>query len=140
MQASISSFRISNRRPAMSSATDTLTQAATDAAPLYRRLLGRDWERLPPKIQALHLTEEGLRARGKLHIRHGTGRLAPLLIAAFRLPAPASSCPTTLEVTPVPAGERWIRRFGAHTLTSTQRTAGRGLLVERIGALALRFR
>jgi hypothetical protein len=109
------------------------------SASLYRRLLGPDFDRLPPALRRFHDASGGGSAAGVVRIQRG-GRLATRAVARMlRLPAEGDRVDVTLRVTVQKDGrERWERAFGAHRLRTTQ-WLERGRLIERVGAAAFAF-
>jgi len=105
-------------------------------APLYQRLLGDAWRRLPPPVRAMH---EGVASvAGVAHVERGRGALAR--IAAWMMSFPAAQSEAAVRVTFASdgRGETWRRSFGAQSFRSRQYAgAGRSehLLCERFGAL-----
>src|SRR5260221_8028919 len=63
-------------------------QAPSDPAamPLYQRLLGEAWPRLPAALRAMHGFSDELRAEGVATVERGTGVLSRLLGALFGFP------------------------------------------------------
>lgn len=98
--------------------------------PLYARLLGPGWGALHAAVRACHAP--GVRT-GRVTVRRGA------LGAIARLPASGEDLPMELSVEEAGGVARWTRRFGADVLASEQFDED-GLLVERTGALELRFR
>ena len=115
-------------------------EASADSSPaLYPHLLGARWLELDPAVRRAHGPGAAVRAIGSFTVRRGAGRLARLAGRALRLPPAGSDVEVRLEVATAGGEERWRRRFGDHPLDSTQRGSGGGELIERFGALELRF-
>ncbi|ATB42981.1 hypothetical protein CYFUS_008460 [Cystobacter fuscus] len=110
---------------------------ALEPPSLYARLLGPDWQRLPPRVRQLH--SEGL-ARGRFHVRRAPGLLAALMGWLSRLPPAGEDVPTRLVVRREGATQFWERAFGGHALVTSQHAWPGGLLAERLGAVACVFR
>ncbi len=115
-------------------------EVADDGAlPLYQRLLGESWFRLPDALRAMHDIGGGLVAEGIAEVEHGRNPLARLIAFLFALPPPGRAIPVAVRFTPTPDGEIWTRQFGGHHFSTTQ-SAGRGrwewLVVERFGPVA----
>lgn len=154
--------RLAGIRPAAGarSSVDALTLADYDAlfdgrsihtgfrneepgAPLYRRILGPAFDRLPAMLQSLHGSVAARRWQGHAEVRRGTGWLARLAAAIIGFPKAAARVPVTVTFTPErdgeQDGERWTRDFGGRRFASHQ-SPGTGrndrLLVERFGPLA----
>ncbi|MGF7151788.1 hypothetical protein FHS96_005456 [Sphingomonas zeicaulis] len=105
--------------------------------PLYRRVLGTGFDRLPPLVAAMHdiCADDG--AVGEGHVRRGRGPLAALAGAIMGFP-PAGDHDLHVAFAVEDDGERWTRRFGGHAFSSRM-TARAGLLVERFGPLRFGF-
>lgn len=105
--------------------------------PLYRRLLGDRFDRLPPLVAALHdlCADDG--AEGEGHVTRGRGPFAALAGAIMGLP-PSGAYPLHVSFAADDEGERWTRRFGDHEFSS-RLTAQDGLQVERFGPLRFGF-
>jgi len=106
------------------------------ALPLYQRLLGSAWERLPGPVRALHDVEGVKVAEGRASVDRGTAILARLAAAVFRFPSAGDDVPVRVTFTSTSGRETWLRRFAGRSLGSTQ-WQGRGrsayLLNERFG-------
>ena len=105
--------------------------------PLYRRVLGAAFDRLPPLVAAMHdiCADDG--AEGEGHVTRGRGPLAALAGAIMGFP-PAGNHGLHVAFAVDDQGERWTRRFGRHAFSSHM-TARAGLLVERFGPLRFGF-
>ena len=102
--------------------------------PLYRRVLGPDFDRLPPEVRALHQVEAETRTQGACRIERGRGALSRLAGWLFGMPPAGESVPVEVVFQPRGEGELWRRRFGAHRLASFQAPlARRGWLAESFG-------
>lgn len=108
--------------------------SAEEALPLYPRLLGSAWHRLPQPIRTMH---DAVRtARGEASVEVGTGVLARLARRLFGFPGAGESVPVTVEFSALYGVETWKRNFGGRSFTSIQ-AAGTGgndrLMLERFG-------
>lgn len=108
--------------------------------PLYERLVGEAWQRLPTVVRGAHLASAPVRARGAFRVTRGANRVARALATLLRLPPAGDRTPILLEITPHGAGEKWFRTFGRSRLTTRQYESGDGLLAERFGPVELCFR
>lgn len=109
-----------------------------DAGPLYRRVLGNDYDALPPQVRALHDVDRVRIWRGEAAVRRGTGKLAQLVARVFGFPPAGDGLPVSVTLTPDRGGEHWQRDFGGARFRSRQ-TLGTGrndrLLVESFGPI-----
>jgi hypothetical protein len=109
-----------------------------DTAPLYARLLGEAFTRLPAAIRAMHDVTGEMRARGRAEVKRGKGPIANIVATLFGFPKAAADVEVEVRFTPIARGEKWTRRFGANIFSSRQ-TEGRDryerLVVESFGPL-----
>ncbi len=108
-------------------------------APLYRRVLGDAWERLPAPIRTMHSVEGELTAEGLATVDRGGGLLARLIGALVGFPRAGDEIPVTVTFTVKDGVEHWRRTFAGKSFVSTQRQ-GRGrsawLVEEGFGPLS----
>lgn len=109
--------------------------------PLYRRVLGRDFETLPPEVRALHDLRAAARATGFCDIERGRHWLSRLVGRVFAMPPAGTGVPVTVTFVPDGTAEAWRRDFGGAVLRSRQEYCpdAPGHLVERFGVLACRL-
>jgi hypothetical protein len=113
--------------------------ARVTSASLYRRLLGPDFDRLPPALRRFHDASGGASAAGVVCVRRGGPPVARAVARILRLPPEGDRVDVRLRVTAENDGrECWERMFAAHRLRTTQ-WLERGRLVERVGAAAFTF-
>ncbi len=110
-------------------------------APLYRRVLGTDFDRLPPEIRALHDLRRPARAEGRCEIRRGESRMAHWAGGLLRLPLAGRDVPVAVDFLPRDGREVWRRAFAGRGFESVQEACGAapGQLIERLGPLAFRL-
>lgn len=109
---------------------------AERALPLYRRLLGPAWERLPEPVKALHGGTSSIRAEGRADIERGSHPLARAAAWIFRFPLAGVDVTVSVSFERDAQGETWHRRFGTQAFKShhsSQHGSWRHLLVERFG-------
>jgi len=114
------------------------TDGPGEARPLYSRLLGAAWARLPQPVRALHDLRGSMTAVGVADVERGKGLLALLAAQVFRFPPAARQTPLTVYFKEQDGRETWTRDFGGRRFSSVQSAgAGRleGLLCERFGPL-----
>jgi len=118
-----------------------LRQALPDRAPVYRRVMGEAYDRLPPAWRAMHDLRLGTKlAAGKASVERGGNPLARLVGAVMGFPSAHPDVPVTVTFERQGDAELWTREFGARQFSSLQE-AGTGrsehLIVERFGPLAV---
>ena len=104
--------------------------------PLYRRLLGAEFDRLGRHLRDFH-DELGER-RGQLQVKWGAGRLRHAVAWLLRMPPPRARSPVRLLASQRGAAEIWIRHFGSASLI-TRQWERRGFLMEAAGPLTFQF-
>ena len=105
--------------------------------PLYRRLLGETFDRLPEAVRAMHEVHGDSGAAGEGEVKRGGGPIGRLIGAVVGFP-PAGSYPVHVEFLERGGRERWIRHFGPHRFWSWFSIKS-GLLYERFGLLRFGF-
>ncbi|MET1111224.1 MAG: SDR family NAD(P)-dependent oxidoreductase [Allosphingosinicella sp.] len=105
--------------------------------PLYARVMGAAFDRLPPAVRRLHGVCRDSGAQGEGRVERGRGLLARALAAAMRFP-PEGRWPLHVAFSEADGVERWTRDFGGHRFTSELRAKGERL-VERFGPLRFAF-
>lgn len=118
--------------------TGTREDSRQEQRPLYERLLGEAWRKLPKPIRAMHSLDGQLVARGKASVDRGTSLLARLAAALIGFPNAARDIPVAVTFEEKNGIERWTRRFGEQSFYSEQ-FEGDGrwqrLLIERFGTM-----
>ena len=116
-----------------------IRDALPEEAPLYRRILGESWARLPPELKEMHNFAGELSAQGRASVERGAGWLARSIAAIFRFPAAGADVPVSVTFRSDHGREIWRRTFDGRSFVSVQQE-GRGryerLLRERFGPLA----
>src|SRR5258706_9136106 len=107
--------------------------------PLFRRLIGPDFDRLPASIRAVHDGSPARRLRGHCEVIRGEGFLSRLCGAFANLPPAGEGVPIEVEIACEGEGETWRRDFGGHRLGSRMRSR-HGELEERLGPATFRYR
>lgn len=112
--------------------------ARASGAPLYPRVLGEAWPRLPAAIRAAH--EDSAALEGLAVVERGRNPLGQLAAALFGFPK-AGRTPVRVAFIPTKdGGELWRRTFAGRAFTSRQREGrGRwaGLIVESFGPVSV---
>ena len=109
-------------------------------APLYRRILGPAFDRLPAPIRAMHEVQGEAAARGIAEVRRGRGPFAALVATLIGAPRSGVDQPVAVTFRADATGETWTRNFAGRPFRSRQEAGqGRfdGLVVERFGPVAV---
>ena len=106
-------------------------------APLYRRIMGEAFDRLPAPLREMHevLRDDG--ANGRATVTRGDGWAARLVGATMGFP-PAGDYRLHVDFAERDGVERWTRHFGRHRFTS-ELSERHGRAVERFGPLRFHF-
>ncbi len=106
--------------------------------PLYRKILGDVWDKLPLEIRAMHDVTDLAEASGAADIERGTSPLSGLAARLMRFPPAGKNVPLRVKFAVRNGVESWTRDFGGKNFTSRQ-YAGTGrsdrLVVEKFGPL-----
>lgn len=106
------------------------------APPLFGRVLGEGFARLPGPVRTLHLGSGCW--QGEARVERGRGPLAALCAWLTRLP-PAGDHPVRVEIRCDAEGEDWVRRYGrAHAMPS-RLWSRHDRLRERLGPVVLDY-
>lgn len=105
--------------------------------PLYARVMGAAFDRLPPAVRRLHDVCRDSGAEGEGRVERGRGLVARILAAAMRFP-PEGLWPLHVAFAEESGVERWTRDFGGHRFASALSARG-GRIVERFGPLRFAF-
>lgn len=101
------------------------------AEPLYLRIMGDDFGRLPPLVRDMHQMIGDAGAEGEAEVATG-GTLAQLVARLFRLPSAGKCVALQLWMSEEEGVETWTRTFGTRSFSSRLEQRGK-LLVERFG-------
>lgn len=108
------------------------------STPLFQRVLGAEFEILPPGVRSLHAANGHRRYRGQVEVVRGGNPLARLFAWATRLP-PAGQGEVEVEIDVSGEEEKWTRHIGGHAMPSRLWERG-GLLCEQLGLVRFGFR
>jgi hypothetical protein len=104
--------------------------------PLYRRLLGADFNRLPPMVRQLHDFEGTSVWSGSADVERGSSLAARLLATSLGLPPAGRGQRLTVTFMRDGSGEIWERRYNSTVFRSHQSQRDGGLS-EKVGAARL---
>ena len=105
--------------------------------PVYARLLGADFDRLPPRVRALRDVRRDGGAVGTATVLRAQGALATWVARLMSFP-PAGEHTLHVSVAEEDGVERWERDFSGHCFVSHLSVAG-DRLIERFGPLRFSF-
>jgi len=105
--------------------------------PLYQRLMGKRFERLPQAVRLLHDVHGDGGAVGEGTVERGTNPLARLAGWLVRFP-PSGAYPLHVSFAERDGAESWTRHFGKHRFRSILSQCG-DYIVERFGPLSFAF-
>ena len=104
--------------------------------PLYRRLLGEDYQHLPAELRLIHERGDRLRTTGVCEVTRGGNMLAPLIAGLFRFPRSGRNIPVEVTFLRQDDREIWVRKFDGKEMRTVQRlkhTPDGVLLIEEFG-------
>jgi len=111
-----------------------------DGLPLYRRVLGEAWKRLPPTLQAMHASIAGQTASGEAGVERGRNRLARLAADIMGFPKEGERIPVRVRFEAIANGEIWHRDFAGrkfHSMQTEGRSRSQYLIDERFGPISV---
>jgi hypothetical protein len=116
-----------------------LRHATTDqrSIPLYARVMGDRFARLPAAVRNMHMVHGSCGASGSARVVRGSSVMARLLATAMRFP-PTGDHELHVAFEEQDGRERWTRSFGGYRFSS-ELGAEDGGLVERFGPLRFHF-
>jgi hypothetical protein len=106
--------------------------------PLYRRLLGERFERLPARVQELHDLDGASIWAGRADVERGRSRASRMMATVFGLPPAGRDQALRVTFRATNGREIWERRFEGATFRSIQYERA-GLLNERVGPTTFVF-
>ncbi len=112
--------------------------AREGTTPLYRRVLGSRFSKLPAAVRTLHDVGGASVWLGCADVVRGGNAFARALATLFALPPHGSDQPLCATFTPREGTEVWSRVFGRRTFRSVQ-SEGAGTLIERVGPVCFTF-
>ncbi len=115
--------------------------AADKRQPLFRQILGAEFDRLAPQLQALHLAADQGHWAGEAEVSRGNGLFSKWIAGFFGFPPAGSAVAVKVGFTKEKDGsEVWVRQFAKARFQSHLR-AGHGrkqhLVLERFGLITV---
>jgi NAD(P)-dependent dehydrogenase (short-subunit alcohol dehydrogenase family) len=108
-----------------------------DYAPLYRRVMGADYDTLPHAVRELHKLIGDKGASGNATVVRGSNPLARLIANLFRFPE-AGEHPLHVDFREEAGVERWTRDFSGRKFFSELSQDG-NRVIERFGPMRFHF-
>ncbi len=105
--------------------------------PLYRRVMGDRFDRLPPAVRRMHDVVRDGGASGEAEVIGATNALGRLVARIMRFPR-AGKHELHVAFTERDGRERWVRQFGEKAFASSLSSLD-GALVEQFGPLRFAF-
>jgi Domain of unknown function (DUF4166)/Saccharopine dehydrogenase NADP binding domain len=109
----------------------------SDYIPLYRRVMGADFDALPPIVKKMHNIVGNAGALGSARVTRGTSTIASLICAIMGFP-PAGDSPLHVTFDEHLGRETWTRDFNGKCFKSILAQSG-GKLTESFGPLTFKF-
>lgn len=106
--------------------------------PLYQRVMGDDFARLPPAVRDMHILAGAALAEGRATVTRGANPFARIVARLVGFPPAGQDVPVTVRFLARDGRETWVRQFGASGFSSELCQLG-GLMVERLGVLRFGF-
>ena len=107
--------------------------------PLYRLVIGPDFEQMPAPTRRLHRGRPAVTAEGEADILGASNVLGGAIARLAGLPPHGSRVPLRVVIESREGREYWARFFGGRPMRSVMRRVGDGLLEERFGPVAVRM-
>jgi hypothetical protein len=108
--------------------------------PLYRRVMGDNFEHLPEVTRRLHRGRPAVIAIGEAEVTPAANAVGQFLARAFGLPCAGGKQPVRVAIESRDGREHWTRFFGGKPMRSVMSAAPGGLIEEQFGPFTLRMR
>jgi hypothetical protein len=108
--------------------------------PLYRRVMGEGFDRLPEVTRRLHRGRPAIIAIGEAEVETAANLMGRLVAATFGLPRTPGKQPVRVVIESRDGREHWTRFFGDTPMRSIMSAAPGNLIEERLGPFSLRMR
>jgi hypothetical protein len=115
-------------------------KASDGNLPLYRRLLGEAWWRLPEPIRVMHDGSATWIAEGRASVDRGRNPVARIAAAIIGFPRAGKDIPVSVRFEARDGRETWTRNFSGQTFSSLQFEGcdgDSGLVCERFGPVTI---
>jgi hypothetical protein len=108
--------------------------------PLYRRVMGDNFEHLPEVTRRLHRGRPAVIAIGEAEVTPAANAVGRFVARTFALPRIAGKQPVRVVIESRDGREHWTRFFGGKPKRSVMSAAPGGLIEEQFGPFTLRMR
>ena len=108
--------------------------------PLYRRVLGEAWDRLPAPVRDMHDGSGSWTAEGRACVERGRNLVARIIGTIIGFPKAGNDIPVTVRFEAKDGRETWTRDFAGKRFSSLQfegHGANEGLVCERFGPVVV---
>jgi hypothetical protein len=116
-----------------------MISSAEPRRPLWRRILGREFDVLPPAVRDMFDHNGHRYARGTAQVECGDSWIARMCVTLSGFPRPGRDIPVSILFQADGAADIWHRTFGKRSFSSAH-LGENGVLIERFGALTFVFR
>jgi hypothetical protein len=121
-------------------AIDTKLVAYRGEKPLYRRVMGDEFDRLPEVTRRLHRGRPAVIATGQAEVTPAEQWAGRLLAKVFGLPMKVGKQPVRVVIESREGREHWTRFFDGEPMHSVMSATKGGLIEERFGLFRMRMR
>lgn len=118
----------------------TSTAAFRREAPLYRRVMGEGFDRLPAVTRALHRGRPAIVAKGEAQVMPAANGIGRVLVRLFGFPQKPGTVAVEVVIEARDGREHWTRFFDGKPMRSVMRKRVEGLIEESFGAFACDMR
>ncbi len=121
-------------------AIETKQMAFRGEKPLYRRVMGDDFDRLPDTTRRLHRGRPAVIAEGEAVVAPAENRVAKFIARRLGIPSEEGRMPVRVVIESRDGRENWTRSFANKPMRSVMSLAPGNLIEERFGPVAIRMR
>ncbi len=108
--------------------------------PLFRKILGPAFDKMPAPTKRLHRGRPAILADGVAEVTGAEHPLGATVARWFGLPEAGAKVPLRVVIEAREGREYWTRYFDGKPMRSVMRQAGAGVVEERFGPVAMRMR
>jgi hypothetical protein len=108
--------------------------------PLYRRVMGEEFDIMPAATRAIHRGRPAIVAEGEAVVTPAANGVGRLVARLFGFPQKAGTVPVEVVIEARDGREHWTRFFDGRPMRSAMRKQGDGLIEEAFGAFACDMR